>query len=96
MASVTDLCSSLQGQRVRETDRQREREMRPGRHGDVLLIFCVQRSVHCVIYDNNYSTRCNNIRFIYICKLLYMFRLVSPPAIISSYHCVYRPLLLLP
>jgi len=38
-------------------------------------------------------TRCNNIQFTYICKLLYMFRLVFPPIISSSYHCIYRPLL---
>jgi len=42
--------------------------------------------VKCV---NNYPTRCNNIQFIYICKLLYMFRVVSPPIIRSSYHCIY-------
>jgi len=37
---------------------------------------------------NNYPTRCNNIRFIYTCKLLYMFRVVSPPIIKSSNHCI--------
>jgi len=36
-----------------------------------------------------YTTRCNNIQFIYICKLLYMFRVVFPPIIRSSYHCTY-------
>jgi len=38
---------------------------------------------------SNYPTRCNNIHFIYICKLLYMFRVVSPPIIRASYHCIY-------
>ena len=41
-----------------------------------------------LIHVNNYPTRCNNIQFIYICKLLYMFRVVSPPIIRSSYHCI--------
>jgi len=52
------------------------------------LILCsmVRASGKCV---NNYPTRCNNIQFIYICKPLYMFRLVSPPIIRSSYHCIY-------
>ena len=38
---------------------------------------------------NNYPTRCNNTQCIYICKLLYMFRVVPPPIIRSSYHCTY-------
>jgi hypothetical protein len=29
-----------------------------------------------------------NIQFIFICKLLYMFRVVTPPIIRSSYHCI--------
>jgi len=41
--------------------------------------FYVHCSVHRVICVNNYPTRCNNIQFTYICKLLYMFRVVSPP-----------------
>jgi len=40
--------------------------------------------VHLVIYDNDYPTRCNNLQFVYICKLLYVFRVVSPPIIRSS------------
>jgi len=51
--------------------------------------FYVQKSVHRVICGNNCPTRCKNIQFIYICKLLYMFRMVSPPIIRSSYHCTY-------
>jgi len=43
-------------------------------------------SIICV---NNYPKRCNNIQFICNCKLLYMFRVVSPPIIRSSYHCIY-------
>jgi len=38
---------------------------------------------------NNCPTRCKNIQFIYICKLLDTFRVVSPPIIRSSYHCIY-------
>ena len=38
---------------------------------------------------NHYLRRCNNIQFIYIYKLLYMFRVVSPPIIRNSYHCIY-------
>jgi hypothetical protein len=40
-------------------------------------------------YVNNCPTICNYIQFIYTCKLLYMFRVVSPPIIRSSYHCIY-------
>ena len=54
-----------------------------------LLLRYVQWPVHRVICVNNCPTRCNNIQFIYICKLLYMFRVVSPPIIRSSYHCIY-------
>ena len=38
-------------------------------------------SLDCV---SNCPTRCNNIQLIYICKLLYMFRVVSAP--ISGAH----------
>ena len=38
---------------------------------------------------NNCPTRCNYIQFIYICKPLYMFRVVSPPIVRSSYHCIH-------
>ena len=41
------------------------------------------------MYANNYPTRCNYIQFIYICKPLYMFRLVSPPIIRTSCHCIH-------
>jgi hypothetical protein len=36
-----------------------------------------------------YPTRCNATQFIYIWKLLYMFRVVLPPIIRSKYNCVY-------
>jgi len=42
----------------------------------------------CIITVKNCPTRCTNVQFIYICKLLYMFRAVSPPIIRSSYHCI--------
>jgi len=51
------------------------------------IIFYVQWSVHRVICGNNYPTRCNNIQFIYICKLLYKFRvaiIIQQDAIIYS------------
>jgi len=48
MASVTDLCSGLEGQRVRESERvtdiyiyrgrERERERRSVRHGEIMLV----------------------------------------------------------
>ena len=55
----------------------------------IIYVFYIQWSMHCVICVNNYPTRCNNIHFIYICKLLYMFRVVSPPIISSSYHWIF-------
>ena len=36
-----------------------------------------------------YPTRCNVTRFIYFWKLLYIFRLLSPPIIRSTYNCIY-------
>jgi hypothetical protein len=41
------------------------------------------------IYSNIYPTRCNVTHFIYIWKLLYMFRVVSPPIIRSAYNYVF-------
>jgi hypothetical protein len=36
-----------------------------------------------------YPTRCNVTQFIYIWKLLYMFRVVLPPIIRRAYKCIY-------
>src|SRR5215475_2253485 len=36
-----------------------------------------------------YPTRCNVTRFMYIWKLLYVFRVVLPPLIRSAYNCIY-------
>jgi hypothetical protein len=36
-----------------------------------------------------YPTRCNVTQFIYIWKLLYMFRVVLPLIIRSAYNCIY-------
>ena len=36
-----------------------------------------------------YPTRCNVTQFIYIWKLLYMFRVVSPSIIRSTHNCIY-------
>jgi hypothetical protein len=41
------------------------------------------------IFQNIYPTRCNVTQFIYIRKLLYMFRVVLPPIIRSAYNCIY-------
>jgi len=49
----------------------------------------VQWFVHRVLCVNSYPKICNNVQFIYICKLLYTFQVVSPPIIRSSYHCIY-------
>ena len=42
------------------------------------------------IYSNIYPTRLYFTQFIYICKLLYMFRVLLPPIIRSAYNCIYR------
>jgi hypothetical protein len=36
-----------------------------------------------------YPTRCNVTQFIYIWKLLYIFRVVPPPIIRSANNCIY-------
>ena len=41
------------------------------------------------IFQYIYPTRCNVTRFIYIWKLLFMFRVVLPPIIRSAYNCIY-------
>jgi len=59
----------------------------------VTTIYCfiyIQGSVHREIYANNCPIRCNYIQFIYICKPLYMFRVVSPPIIRGSCHCIHN------
>jgi hypothetical protein len=43
----------------------------------------------CIVCSNIYPTRCNVTQFIYIWKLLYMFRVVLPPTIRSAYTCIY-------
>src|SRR5215475_12547983 len=40
------------------------------------------------IFQYIYTTRCNVTQFIYIRKLLYMFRVVLPPIIRSTYNCI--------
>jgi hypothetical protein len=42
-----------------------------------------------MVYSNIYPTRCNVTQFIYIWKLLYMFRVVLPPIIRSANNCIY-------
>jgi hypothetical protein len=40
-------------------------------------------------YSNIYPTRCNVTQFIYIWKLLYMFRVVPPPIIRNPNNYIY-------
>jgi len=42
-----------------------------------------------LVYSNIYPTRCNVTQFIYIWKLLYMFRVVTQPIIRSTHNCIY-------
>ena len=41
------------------------------------------------VFQYIFPTRCNVTQFIYIWKLLYMFRMVLPPTIRSAYNCIY-------
>jgi len=41
-------------------------------------------------YSDIYPTRSNFTQFIYLRKLLYMFRVVSPSIIRSTYNCIYN------
>jgi hypothetical protein len=44
----------------------------------------------CIVSIFQYiSTRCNVTQFIYIWKLLYMFRVVLPPFIRRAHNCIY-------
>jgi hypothetical protein len=42
-----------------------------------------------ITYSNIYPTRCNVTQFIYIWKLLYMFRVLLPPIIRIIYNSIY-------
>ena len=55
----------------------------------IVCDFYIQGSVHREIHANNCPRRCKYIQIIYICKPLYMFRVVSPPIIRSSCHCIH-------
>jgi len=41
------------------------------------------------VFQYIYPTRCNVIQFIYIWKLLYIFRVVLSPIIRREYNCIY-------
>ena len=45
--------------------------------------------MHTHVYSNTHPTRCNVTQFIYVWKLLYMFRVVSPPILRSTHNCIY-------
>jgi hypothetical protein len=53
------------------------------------LTFIITCIVSTLVYSNIYPTRCNVTHFIYIWKLLYIFRVVLPPIIRSEYNCIY-------
>jgi hypothetical protein len=44
----------------------------------------------CIVSIFQYTKRCNVALFIYIWKLLYMFRVVPPPIIRSANNCMYN------
>ena len=48
---------------------------------------CCTKSV--MLFQYMYPTRCKFTQFIYIWKLLYMFRVLLPPIIRSTYNCIY-------
>ena len=59
-------------------------------NGGMLVNIDWQESGNCHdVYSNIYPTRCNFIQFIYIRKLVYMFRVLLPPIIRSAYNCIY-------
>jgi hypothetical protein len=41
------------------------------------------------VYSNICPRRCSFTQYIYIWKLLYIFRVVPPPIIRSAYNCIY-------
>jgi len=45
--------------------------------------------VYIPIYIYIYPTRYNFTQFIYIWKLLYIFRVLLPPIMRSAYNCIY-------
>jgi len=54
------------------------------------LVFVTPLLLSAAIVEYNiYPTRCNVTQFIYIWKLLYMFRMVQPPIINSANNCIY-------
>ena len=55
----------------------------------VLQTFKLYASYYIFPYSNTYPTICNVTQFISICKLLYMFRVVSPPIIRITHNCIY-------
>ena len=68
----------------------------PQRHGDGgrnrqirNLTKATDAHLEYEIYSDLYPTICNVTQFIYFLKLLYMFRVISPPIIRSTYNCMY-------
>ena len=55
----------------------------------VVVTLCANRRNVNIFISSKYPTRCNVRQFIYICKLLYVFPVVSPPIVRSTYKCIY-------
>jgi hypothetical protein len=68
----------------------RNAELNPICHS-LILLGDLTFMVPCIvsIFQYIYPTRCNVTQYIYIWKLLYMFRVVLTPIIGSAYNCIY-------
>jgi len=55
----------------------------------VLCLHDVDSHGFTFVYSDIYPTACNDTQFINFWKLLYMFRVVPPPIIRSTYYCFY-------
>jgi hypothetical protein len=53
-----------------------------------MTVFYVLPILYIYMFQYIYPTRCNFTRFIYIWKLLYMFRVLPSPIIRSAYNCI--------
>ena len=58
-------------------------------HHQERIQLCLQHLVFVTPLPGNSKSNSNFTQFIYIWKLLYMFRVVPPPIIRSAYSCIY-------
>jgi hypothetical protein len=85
-SSSSKLCSTMHQLRNRKVKKERLL---------IMLIFVILKRWSfnkwniCTVHVNNYPTICKYIQFIYVCKQLCMFRVVSPSMIRSSCHCIH-------